>query len=114
MCVCVGGGGGLAVASFPGFPIFSTFPASEIKLRGAWGQAVVYVLSKIVSMQLMSERIDQFVLTPPSQKVTLAPLPPDYRPIPCKPLFFDLALNHIEFPSQGGQEGGGGGGGGNH
>lgn len=26
-------------------------------------------------------------------------LTPDMQPIPCKPLFFDLALNHIEFPS---------------
>ena len=50
-------------------------------------------------MQPLSERMDQFVLSPPSQKVMLAPLPPDYRPIPCKALFFDLALNHIEFPS---------------
>lgn len=26
-------------------------------------------------------------------------LPPDMRPIPCKPLFFDLAYNFVEFPS---------------
>lgn len=26
-------------------------------------------------------------------------LPPDMKPIPCKPLFFDLALNWAEFPS---------------
>ncbi|RZF44650.1 hypothetical protein LSTR_LSTR000602 [Laodelphax striatellus] len=26
-------------------------------------------------------------------------LPPDMKPIPCKPLFFDLALNLVEFPS---------------
>lgn len=26
-------------------------------------------------------------------------LSPDSKLIPCKPLFFDLALNHIEFPS---------------
>ncbi|XP_064480527.1 signal recognition particle subunit SRP68-like [Ornithodoros turicata] len=29
----------------------------------------------------------------------IAPFPPDMEPIACKPLFFDLALNHIEFPS---------------
>ena len=29
----------------------------------------------------------------------LAPLPPDYKPLAGKPLFFDLALNHIEFPN---------------
>ena len=50
-------------------------------------------------MQPLSERMDEFILIPPSQKVMLAPLPPDYQAIPCKPLFFDLALNHIEFPS---------------
>ncbi|PNF17286.1 Signal recognition particle subunit SRP68 [Cryptotermes secundus] len=26
-------------------------------------------------------------------------LPPEMRPIPCKPLFFDLAFNFVEFPS---------------
>ncbi|CAG2110757.1 unnamed protein product [Medioppia subpectinata] len=30
---------------------------------------------------------------------TLAPFPPQFQAIPCKPLFFDLALNHIAFPS---------------
>ncbi|CAG0878865.1 unnamed protein product [Darwinula stevensoni] len=29
----------------------------------------------------------------------LVKFPPDFQPIPCKPLFFDLALNHIQFPS---------------
>lgn len=26
-------------------------------------------------------------------------VPPEMQPIPCKPLFFDLALNLVEFPS---------------
>jgi signal recognition particle subunit SRP68 len=26
-------------------------------------------------------------------------MPPNYEPIPCKPLFFDLALNYVELPS---------------
>lgn len=26
-------------------------------------------------------------------------LPPTMMPVPCKPLFFDLALNHVTFPS---------------
>ena len=26
-------------------------------------------------------------------------IPMDFEPIPCKPLFFDLALNHLELPS---------------
>lgn len=28
----------------------------------------------------------------------LVHFPPDFQPIPCKPLFFDLALNHVAFP----------------
>ncbi|XP_017293257.1 signal recognition particle subunit SRP68 [Kryptolebias marmoratus] len=28
----------------------------------------------------------------------LVQFPPDFQPIPCKPLFFDLALNHATFP----------------
>uniref|UniRef100_A0A1A8E5I8 Signal recognition particle subunit SRP68 n=1 Tax=Nothobranchius kadleci TaxID=1051664 RepID=A0A1A8E5I8_NOTKA len=28
----------------------------------------------------------------------LVQFPPDFQPIPCKPLFFDLALNHVTFP----------------
>ncbi|XP_054160646.1 signal recognition particle subunit SRP68-like [Oppia nitens] len=30
---------------------------------------------------------------------SLAEFPPQFKAIPCKPLFFDLALNHIKFPS---------------
>ena len=51
--------------------------------------------------QPLTERADKFVLLPPGQKLTLAPFPPEYRPVPCKPLFFDLALNHVEFPPLG-------------
>uniref|UniRef100_A0A669CDL1 Signal recognition particle subunit SRP68 n=1 Tax=Oreochromis niloticus TaxID=8128 RepID=A0A669CDL1_ORENI len=29
---------------------------------------------------------------------SLVQFPPDFQPIPCKPLFFDLALNHVAFP----------------
>ena len=31
-------------------------------------------------------------------KPNLANYPPGFRPIPCKPLFFDLAREHISFP----------------
>ncbi|CAK8697291.1 unnamed protein product [Clavelina lepadiformis] len=31
-------------------------------------------------------------------KLTSA-FPPSFEPVPCKPLFFDLALNHVTFPS---------------
>lgn len=52
--------------------------------------------------QPLTQRLDQSVLTASSSggsKPTLASFPPDYRPIPHKPLFFDLALNHVEYPS---------------
>lgn len=34
-----------------------------------------------------------------SKNPRVAPVPPDMVSIPCKPLFFDLALNHVDFPS---------------
>eukprot|EP00039_Didymoeca_costata_P019492 m.337748 g.337748 ORF g.337748 m.337748 type:complete len:607 (-) comp18223_c0_seq1:172-1992(-) len=33
------------------------------------------------------------------QKSNLVEFPPEFEPVPCKPLFFDLAGNHIKFPS---------------
>jgi len=33
-----------------------------------------------------------------SKNVNITSFPPDFQPIPCKPLFFDLALNHVELP----------------
>ncbi len=32
-------------------------------------------------------------------KPNLADFPPSFTPIPCKPLFFDLAREHLTFPS---------------
>ena len=47
------------------------------------------------------ERLDQYAedtsLT--TKKAKLVSFPPDFKPIPCRPLFFDLALNHVEMPS---------------
>lgn len=58
---------------------------------------------KMMSLTLLqkplTEQLDEFVAVPSGQKVTLAPIPPDYRPVPCKPRFFDLAHNHVKFPS---------------
>lgn len=51
--------------------------------------------------QLLVDRLDTYLedksLT--TSKPRIAAFPPPFEPIPCKPLFFDLALNHIEFPS---------------
>ena len=47
------------------------------------------------------ERLDEYVVDPrlPTKKAELVRFPPDFQPIPCKPLFFDLALSHVSFPS---------------
>uniref|UniRef100_A0A8C1ZKT0 Signal recognition particle subunit SRP68 n=2 Tax=Cyprinus carpio TaxID=7962 RepID=A0A8C1ZKT0_CYPCA len=48
----------------------------------------------------LSDRLDNFRLDPTllSKQPNLVQFPPDFQPIPCKPLFFDLALNHVAFP----------------
>nr|CAG4646195.1 EOG090X04NF [Macrothrix elegans] len=53
------------------------------------------------SKKSLSERLDEFVEDPSlmSETPNVIDLPPSMTPIPCKPLFFDLALNHIAFPS---------------
>jgi signal recognition particle subunit SRP68 len=33
-----------------------------------------------------------------SGSTPLTQFPPELKAIPCKPLFFDLALNHVELP----------------
>jgi signal recognition particle subunit SRP68 len=32
-------------------------------------------------------------------RLNFVSLPPPFKPIPCKPVLFDLALNHLTFPS---------------
>ncbi|KAL1006054.1 hypothetical protein UPYG_G00067270 [Umbra pygmaea] len=48
----------------------------------------------------LSERLETFYLDPAlvGKQPNLVQFPPDFQPIPCKPLFFDLALNHVAFP----------------
>ena len=52
-------------------------------------------------LQSLSSRLDEFVEDPTLTSGTpnIIKLPPSMTPVPCKPLFFDLALNHISFPS---------------
>merc|ERR1711971_1434101 len=47
------------------------------------------------------DRLDDYFEDPNlvSGKPNLYPFPPNFEPIPCKPLFFDLAREHVEFPS---------------
>ncbi|XP_071796906.1 signal recognition particle subunit SRP68-like [Asterias amurensis] len=49
----------------------------------------------------VSERLNKYQdgLDVASSKPNLVPFPPDFQPIPCKPLFFDIALNQVELPS---------------
>lgn len=49
----------------------------------------------------MIDKLDYYVedKTVTTKKPNLINFPPDFEPIPCRPLFFDLALNHIDFPS---------------
>lgn len=49
----------------------------------------------------MSERLHEYCEDPSltTKQPNVYKLPPDFQPIPCKPLFFDLALNLVEFPS---------------
>uniref|UniRef100_A0A2K6S8X8 Signal recognition particle subunit SRP68 n=1 Tax=Saimiri boliviensis boliviensis TaxID=39432 RepID=A0A2K6S8X8_SAIBB len=46
------------------------------------------------------ERFETFCLDPSlvTKQANLVHFPPGFQPIPCKPLFFDLALNHVAFP----------------
>ncbi|CAG5947341.1 unnamed protein product [Menidia menidia] len=48
----------------------------------------------------LCERLDTFRLdaTLVGKQPNLVQFPPEFQPIPCKPLFFDLALNHVAFP----------------
>ncbi|KAG8446162.1 hypothetical protein GDO86_013856 [Hymenochirus boettgeri] len=58
-------------------------------------------LSQVKDGKPLSDRLDTFTLdkTLVSKQASLVHFPPDFCPIPCKPLFFDLALNHVTLPS---------------
>lgn len=53
-----------------------------------------------LSSQPLCTRLETFRLDPSlvGKQPNLVHFPPDFQPIPCKPLFFDLALNHVAFP----------------
>ena len=52
------------------------------------------------SRKPLLERLDTYYEDPnlTNGKPNLAQFPPNFHPIPCKPLFFDLAREHISFP----------------
>ena len=47
------------------------------------------------------DRLDQYYEDPEmlKGKPNLVKFPPEFSPIACKPLFYDIALYHVEFPS---------------
>ena len=49
----------------------------------------------------LCDRLDKYAEDPSltSKTPNVVHFPPDFEPIPAKPLFFDLALSHVEFPS---------------
>ncbi|XP_005095134.1 signal recognition particle subunit SRP68 [Aplysia californica] len=73
--------------------------AFSILDSGASGDQSLF--TPVTDKRLLEDRLDEFVTDKSlsSKKATLTHFPPNFEPIPCRPLFFDLALNHIEFPS---------------
>ncbi|KAK0145721.1 Signal recognition particle subunit SRP68 [Merluccius polli] len=55
---------------------------------------------KMSFLQPLCDRLETFRLDPAlvGKQPNLVHFPPGFQPIPCKPLFFDLALNHVAFP----------------
>ena len=46
------------------------------------------------------EALETYACSPElATKPNAVAFPPEFRAVPCKPLFFDLAANHIAFPS---------------
>uniref|UniRef100_A0A8C5RA52 Signal recognition particle subunit SRP68 n=1 Tax=Leptobrachium leishanense TaxID=445787 RepID=A0A8C5RA52_9ANUR len=60
-----------------------------------------YILMDCFIHTPLSDRLDNFTLDPSlvTKHASLVQFPPDFQPISCKPLFFDLALNHVSLPS---------------
>ena len=52
-------------------------------------------------LQPLEDRLYEYMedQTLASKRPNLTKFPPDFEPVPAKPLFFDLALNLIQFPS---------------
>ncbi|XP_075216781.1 signal recognition particle 68 [Lycorma delicatula] len=75
-------------------------PSSTATTPTAQTGSVVGKGSKAKKVPLI-ERLEEYWEDPglANKQPNIMKLPPDMQPIPCKPLFFDLALNLVEFPS---------------
>uniref|UniRef100_A0A4W6EZ71 Signal recognition particle subunit SRP68 n=1 Tax=Lates calcarifer TaxID=8187 RepID=A0A4W6EZ71_LATCA len=69
-------------------------------ILGSCVDGLVDVYPSSSSIQPLCDRLETFRLDPTlvGKQPNLVQFPPDFQPIPCKPLFFDLALNHVAFP----------------
>lgn len=50
---------------------------------------------------LIADCLEDYLVLETTDKLEdlkIVPFPPDYKPAPCKPYFFDLALSHVTFP----------------
>ena len=60
------------------------------------------LLSPLIHFQALIDRLDTYFEDSSitnKNRLNLVTLPPPFKPIPCKPVLFDLALNHLTFPS---------------
>lgn len=71
--------------------------ASSILDSGDTMEPVKTVPHKKLLIDRLQLYIEDQSLTGKHPKLTT--FPPNFEPIPCRPLFYDLALNHIAFPS---------------
>ena len=49
----------------------------------------------------IAECLEEYLVLDPTQKLEelqIVSFPPEYKPAPCKPYFFDLALSYVNFP----------------
>lgn len=56
----------------------------------------------MIHSQALIDRLDTYFedsSVTNKNRLNLVTLPPPFKPIPCKPVLFDLALNHLTFPS---------------
>lgn len=74
---------------------------SQVSVYSQLDQLLILTLCYLfLVLQPLLERLDEYhVDESVADKPNLVKLPPDFKPVPCKPLFFDLALNSVEYPN---------------
>ena len=77
----------------------TVFHSSSFTIVHFWFQEVAS--STIAKKSALIDRLDLYYEDPDlaKGKANLVSFPPSFTPIPCKPLFFDLAHEHLTFPS---------------